>query len=55
MQDITCTKCGTATNWLAIFPEDLCLTCYSAKMENAPMPTASELANMWRNPNLTNI
>ncbi len=52
---INCTNCNTETDPLAIFPEDLCLACYSAKMESQPLPTAEELTAMWRNPKLLNL
>jgi len=52
---ITCTACKTEVSDLAIFPEDLCLACYSAKMESQPLPTAEELTAIWRNPKLLNL
>ncbi len=51
---ITCQTCQAEVSPLAIFPNDLCLACYSAEMESQPLPTAEELAQMWQSPNLLN-
>jgi len=43
----TCPDCGSSVEPLEAFPEGRCLDCYSKLMENAPMPTAAEIVQMW--------
>jgi len=44
---ITCTQCKAQIDPLAVFPESLCVECYSMTAEaNRPL-TARELAQMW--------
>jgi hypothetical protein len=49
---ITCTQCGSQNSFLAIFPSDLCLTCYGKKIDSEPEPTDEEIVAMWRGPGL---
>lgn len=51
---ITCTNCKTEIHPLAVFPGDICLDCHAKAFDNAPQPTAEEIAAMWRNPKLYN-
>ena len=42
-----CSSCNTPTDRLELFPNDLCVECYSTTAEaNRPI-TAEELARMW--------
>ncbi len=45
---ITCTNCGAKIHWLDVFPGNICLTCHAAREESKPLPTAKELADMFR-------
>jgi hypothetical protein len=44
---IECTTCLQEIHPLAVFPNGICLECYEIVMENAPMPTAQEIRQMW--------
>ena len=44
---ITCSNCKTPTDKLAIFPNNLCLECYSVTPEANRNITAQELTQMW--------
>ena len=47
---VSCTKCGTATDRLAVFPGGVCLACWAASPEGQRMPTADEVTAMWGGP-----
>jgi hypothetical protein len=36
---VTCTKCAKSVHWLEVFPGQICLDCYEAKMANVPVET----------------
>lgn len=44
----TCASCGTEGMEIDAFPGKICLTCHAAKVAGQPMPTATEIVNMWR-------
>ena len=45
---IICSVCGKPTHWLEVFPGNKCLGCYAKEQEETPLPTAKELADMFR-------
>ena len=45
---VTCTGCGREIDRLEAFPGDVCLPCWAASEEGQKMPTAEELAEMWK-------
>jgi hypothetical protein len=44
---VVCTRCGSDTDPLAVFPGGLCLDCYKVTPEGRRMPTADEVVAMW--------
>jgi hypothetical protein len=49
-RQVSCTKCGTGTDPLAVFPGGVCLACWAQSPEGRRMPTAGELTAMWGGP-----
>lgn len=46
-KDIKCAKCNADVHWMDVFPNDLCLPCYSVSADGRRMVTAEELTAMW--------
>jgi hypothetical protein len=44
---VSCKKCASVTDTLALFPGDICLACYEITPEARRPITAQELARMW--------
>jgi hypothetical protein len=49
MKNINCTQCEASISPLAEFPGGICVDCYSIEFDKMPIPTANELADMFRN------
>jgi hypothetical protein len=47
MKNKNCALCATMTNWLELFPGDVCIECWAKSPAGKYMPSASELAQMW--------
>jgi len=44
---VSCKKCASVTDSLALFPGDICLACYEITPKARRPITAQELARMW--------
>lgn len=44
---VNCSKCNENVDRLELFPNNLCLVCWSNTPEGRYVPTASELTKMW--------
>jgi hypothetical protein len=47
-EPVKCTACGQDTHPLELFPGNKCLECYDKEEEGKPLPTAQEIAQMFR-------
>lgn len=46
--EMNCTKCKAGVDPLEVFPGGVCLPCWAASPEGQYVPTAEELAGIWR-------
>ena len=47
-ESVICSKCESVIHWLEVFPGNYCLACHAEMEESKPLPSAEELAQMFR-------